>query len=181
MPATDVTWHDARAFCAGLTERWREEGRIGSGEIVRLPTEPEWERAARGDMTAHEEMIIHPWGIGWDVERANAEDAGFNDTVAVGCFPPAARPTAATTWRGRSGNGVPLSGGEDMALPSFTYPYREDGREDVSALDRVRRVLRGCCFSSVPLKASATYRGSLEAPRATGEAMCFRIAVVMAL
>ncbi len=41
MPATDLTWHDARAFCAWLTERRREAGRIRPGEIVRLPTEPE--------------------------------------------------------------------------------------------------------------------------------------------
>ncbi len=180
MPATDVTWHDARAFCAWLTERWREEGRIGPGEIVRLPTEPEWERAARGDMTAHEEMIIHPWGIGWDVERANAEDAGFNDTVAVGLFPAGRSPYGCHDMAGQVWEWCSTLWGEDMALPSFTYPYREDGREDVSAPDRVRRVLRGGCFSSVPLKASATYRGSLEAQgywRGNG----FRIAVAMAL
>ncbi len=138
MPATDLTWHDARAFCAWLTERWREEGRIGPGEIVRLPTEPEWERAARGDMRADEEMIIHPWGIGWDVERANAEYAGFNDTVAVGLFPAGRSPYGCHDMAGQVWEWCSTLWGEDMALPSFTYPYREDGREDVSAPDRVR-------------------------------------------
>jgi len=50
-----------------------------------------------------------------------------------------------------------------MAAPSFTYPYRDDDRENNLEADRVRRVLRGGCFSSSEAKANATYRGSLEA------------------
>lgn len=131
-------------------------------------------------MTAYEDIIIHPWGIGWDVERANAEDAGFNDTVAVGLFPAGRSPYGCHDMAGQVWEWCSTLWGEDMALPSFTYLYWEDGREDVSAPDRLRGVLRGGCFSSGPLKASATYRGSLEAQgywRGNG----FRIAVVMAL
>jgi iron(II)-dependent oxidoreductase len=40
-PAVDLTWHDARAYCAWLTTRWRAEGRIAADEAVRLPTEPD--------------------------------------------------------------------------------------------------------------------------------------------
>ncbi len=176
MPATDLTWHDARAFCEWLTKCWRMEGRIGPEEVVRLPTEPEWERAARGDMTADGEIILHPWGHGWDVEQANAEDAGFNDTVAVGLFPAGRSPYGCHDMAGQVWEWCSTLWGEDMTTPSFAYPYRIDGREDASAPDRVRRVLRGGCFSSVPPKASATYRGSLEAQgywRGNG----FRIAV----
>jgi iron(II)-dependent oxidoreductase len=67
-----------------------------------------------------------------------------------------------------------------MATPSFAYPYRDDGREDVAATDQIRRVLRGGCFSSCPAKANATYRGSLEAGgfwRGSG----FRVVVAPAL
>ena len=53
--------------------------------------------------------------------------------------------------------------GEDMARPSFAYPWRDDGRESYDAPDAVRRVLRGGCFSSGPAKANVAYRGSLEA------------------
>ena len=55
--------------------------------------------------------------------------------------------------------------GEDMATPSYAYPYpwEDDGREDPGAPGAVRRVLRGGCFSSNKTKASCTYRGSLEA------------------
>ena len=59
-PATDLTWRDAVACCAWLTEIWRAEGRIGGGETVRLPTEPEWEWAARGAQPWDEAAPVHP-------------------------------------------------------------------------------------------------------------------------
>lgn len=52
--------------------------------------------------------------------------------------------------------------GEDMATPTWRYPYAEDGREQLTAAANLRRVLRGGCFSSHKEKASCTYRGSLE-------------------
>jgi formylglycine-generating enzyme required for sulfatase activity len=48
-PAVGPSWEDAVAFCAWLAKRW--------GEPVRLPTEAEWERAARGGRDA-----TWPWG-----------------------------------------------------------------------------------------------------------------------
>ena len=163
MPATDLTWHDARAFCDWLGEAWRREGRIAPGDVVRLPAEREWERAARGDQPVPASGVVHPWGLAWDDDRANGETTGLNDTCAVGLFPRGRSPHGCHDMAGQVWEWCLTLWGEDMARPSFAYPWREDGREALDAPDRVRRVLRGGCFSSGPAKANASYRGSLEA------------------
>ncbi|MDH7800776.1 MULTISPECIES: SUMF1/EgtB/PvdO family nonheme iron enzyme [unclassified Rhizobium] len=162
-PATDLTWHDARAYCHWLTLRWRDEGRIGTDEIVRLPTEPEWERAARGDQPdAGGDRIVYPWGSVWQDDAANSEEAGFNNTCAVGLFPKGRSIYGCYDMAGQVWEWCTTLWGEDMATPSFKYPYRDDGREVPEAAPSVRRVLRGGCFSSGLQKACCTYRGSLE-------------------
>jgi formylglycine-generating enzyme required for sulfatase activity len=50
LPATNVSWFDAVAFCERLSKQW--------GFPVRLPTEAEWESAARGGL----EQKLYPWG-----------------------------------------------------------------------------------------------------------------------
>ncbi|WP_426954429.1 SUMF1/EgtB/PvdO family nonheme iron enzyme [Muricoccus radiodurans] len=160
-PAVDLTWRDARAFCEWITPRWRAEGRIAPDEIVRLPTEPEWERAARGPAPATHDPP-YPYPGPWRPGRANDETAGLNDTCAVGLFPEGRSAEGAEDLCGGVWEWCSTLWGEDMANPSFRYPYAPDGREDAAAGPTVRRVLRGGCFSSAPEKASATYRGSLE-------------------
>ncbi|MCB0000821.1 MAG: SUMF1/EgtB/PvdO family nonheme iron enzyme, partial [Anaerolineales bacterium] len=57
-PVVGVSWYEAVAFC-----RWTREV---SGEIITLPTEQQWQRAAQGD-----DGRAYPWGTGWDVDRCN--------------------------------------------------------------------------------------------------------------
>lgn len=176
-PATDLSWHDARAYCAWLTARWRSDGTIGPGEEVRLPTEPEWERAARGDQNdAGSDGLIYPWGTTWRDDAANSEEAGFNSTCAVGLFPRGRSPYGCYDMAGHVWEWCTTLWGEDMAAPSFSYPWREDGREALEAPEQVRRVLRGGCFSSPKIKANCTYRGSLE-PSGFWRGNGFRIVV----
>ncbi len=162
-PAADLTWRDARAYCDWLTARWRAGGRIGADETVRLPTEPEWERAARGDRPdVGDEIIVYPWGNTWVDDAANSEEAGFNNTCTVGLFPKGRSPYGCYDMAGQVWEWGTTLWGEDMGTPSFKYPYADDGRETTDAAPSVRRVLRGGCFSSGKLKACCTYRGSLE-------------------
>lgn len=176
-PATDLSWYDARAYCYWLTQRWRSGGKIGAHEYVRLPTEPEWERACRGDQEpADGEGILYCWGAQWKDNAANYEASGLNTTSTVGLFPQGRSPYGCYDMAGQVWEWCTTLWGENMATPSFQYPWRNDGREALDAPGIVRRVLRGGCFSSERFKLSCTYRGSLE-PAGFWRGNGFRIVV----
>jgi len=78
-PVVLVRYDDALAYAAWLTKvtayRWR------------LPTEQEWEKAARGN-----DGRRFPWGDRFDAARLNSHDKGSFDTIPVGMFPAGASP-----------------------------------------------------------------------------------------
>ncbi|MGQ9492320.1 MAG: SUMF1/EgtB/PvdO family nonheme iron enzyme [Anaerolineae bacterium] len=78
-PVVLVSWEDANAYCA-----WLEKT---TGKQFRLPTEQEWEKAARG--TDGREW---PWGDDFSSEKANTVESGIDGTTPVGCYPDAASP-----------------------------------------------------------------------------------------
>lgn len=94
-PVVSVTWHGARAYCAWLTGVWRAAGRIGADEEVRLPTEAEWEKAARGA-----DARRWPWGNEWTDGLANTAEAGIGGTSAVDAYPAGASPYGALDMAG---------------------------------------------------------------------------------
>ncbi len=77
-PVVDVSWDDANAYCKWLREKLKE---IDFGE-VRLPTEAEWEKAARGNKES-----IYPWGDKQDTNKMNCYETGIGNTSSVRCFP----------------------------------------------------------------------------------------------
>jgi formylglycine-generating enzyme required for sulfatase activity len=78
-PIVGIMWYEGVAFCRWLSEQL--------GYEVRLPSEIEWEKAARGT-----DGRMYPWGEKIDPERANCTDTGIGTPSAVGCFPAGASP-----------------------------------------------------------------------------------------
>jgi formylglycine-generating enzyme required for sulfatase activity len=151
-PVVAVNWYDALAYCRWLTEQlrgWEETPEPVAGLLseegwgVRLPTEAEWEKAARG-----QDGRIFPWGNNPDSNRANYGETGVDTTSAVGCFPSGASPYGALDMAGNVWEWTQSLWGKSYERPDFKYPYRaEDGRENLEADDSVRRVCRGGAFS----------------------------------
>lgn len=101
-PVVGVSWYEAVAFCRWLREKlqvaglkskvWKDKQltEIDLGLEtwdIRLPSEAEWEKAARGT-----DRRIYPWGNDPDPEKANYSGTGIGTTSAVGCFAGGAGP-----------------------------------------------------------------------------------------
>jgi formylglycine-generating enzyme required for sulfatase activity len=79
-PVVHVSWHDALAYC-----RWLSQV---TGKQITLPSEAQWEKAARGDRDKRE----YPWGDVFDATKCNCEALGLGGTTPVGIFVEGASP-----------------------------------------------------------------------------------------
>jgi len=136
-PVTHVTWDDAVAYCKWLAQV--------TGKPYRLPSEAEWEKAARGP-----NGLEYPWGNQWDASKCNMQDSGPGDTTPVGRYSP----------RGDSPYGCADMAGNVWEWTSSLYkPYRyqaDDGCEDMSSRDS--RVVRGGSFGYYEWRVRAPFR-----------------------
>lgn len=81
-PAVGVSWYEAVAFCAWLSEKFKKSEALAPNGEMSLPTEQQWEKAARGS-----DGRIYPWGNEADPNKANYDDSQIGYPGAVGCFP----------------------------------------------------------------------------------------------
>ncbi len=152
QPVVGVSWYEAAAYA----NWWADTYTNGRG--MRLPTEAEWEYAARGP-----DGLAYPWGNVFNGERLNFcdtncgnswADASFDDgyqrTAPVGSYPEGA------SWVGAldlSGNGW-----EWTSTPYAGYPY---DTESEILQGSARRVLRGGSWYSAQGLARAASRLNL--------------------
>jgi serine/threonine-protein kinase len=123
LPVSNVSYEDARAFAA-----WRSKR---DGVTYRLPTEEEWEYAARGGDPAR----IYPWGSEWSSGYANLGGAG---AAPVGSFP-----------LGRTPQGLDdMIGNVWEWTSSEASMYKGNDKTALGAADRGKIVARGGSFKS---------------------------------
>jgi formylglycine-generating enzyme required for sulfatase activity len=145
QPVVGVCWYEAMAYCAWLTERINES-RIGESAnqqiSVRLPTEAEWEKAARWDGKRGRR---YPWGDRWDEFQCNSLEGRVLTTTPVGIYPDGASFCGALDMAGNVWEWTRSLWGPEIERPAFDYPYNPgDGREDEESGDL--RVVRGGAF-----------------------------------
>ncbi len=177
-PVVGVTFLDAAAFCVWAAKK--------TGLPVRLPTESEWEKAARGS-----DGRLYPWGNRWEAGRCNTADANLGGTTAVGQFSPQGDSPFGITdmagnvqqWTASRFGDYPYipSDGREAAVyrlnePDLLPQFRETGGTSVPDSPEAslgKMVIRGGSWREGRVQARCAYR-SWAAPMHYSEDTGFR-------
>ncbi len=157
-PVRSVSWCEALQYCDWLTEtltawcgtpnslRLLLLGKSGDGRLWRctLPSEAEWEKAARGS-----DGRTFPWDGVLTPDHANFDASGIGSTSTVGAFSLGRSPYEVEDMAGNVWEWTRSLWGHNLQEPDFGYPYDPaDGRERFDIGRGTLRVLRGGSFDS---------------------------------
>lgn len=158
-PIIGVAWDAATSYCRWLGERLDLD--------VRLPTEDEWERAARGDDDRE-----CPWGEEYRTGLANLVDLGIGTTVPVGWFPDGASPFGV----------LDMAGNADEWTSTLYAPYPGAPAEVPSSEDWAfdRHITRGGAFRHDRDLARCARRHGAYEPDLAAIGVGFRVAATPA-
>ena len=153
QPVVGVSWHEARAYCAWLSAQ--------TGKSFRLPTEVEWEAAARG-MGGRR----YAYGDDFDMAYCNTFETHIRRTTPIGVFPGGETPEGLVDMTGNSWDWT--------SSLEKSYPYdATDGREALEHGD-ARRVVRGGSWYCSQVVARAAVRGFFY-PAGRNDNLGFRV------
>jgi formylglycine-generating enzyme required for sulfatase activity len=168
-PVTGVSWGDAIAYCRWLGSQ--------SGRRYRLPTEAEWEKAARGPSTGSGPGRRYPWGDEWDGTCANAASAG---TTPVTAHPAGTSPYGCEDMLGNVQEWTASLWGTQPAQPQSSYRDQPSGgpsmADPANLPAQARLVHRGGSYKSQPGELRCSARGS-AAPDSRIPWRGFRVAI----
>ncbi len=147
QPVTGVSWYEAEAFCNWLTRHLHTGSGLSKKTIVRLPTEAEWEYAARGQSNA-----LYPWrNDKISEEYANYSKSNIGKPSAVGSYPSGQTPEGVFDLVGNVREWCRDWYNEDY--------YKNSEKKDPNGPDRGKyRVLRGGAWYSAPDYCSCSAR-----------------------
>jgi class 3 adenylate cyclase/formylglycine-generating enzyme required for sulfatase activity len=147
QPVIGISCFEARAYAAWLAAQ--------SGRPFRLPTEAEWEAAARGPTRRR-----FAYGDEFDPLKGNTVETHVRAPTPVGVFPEGDTPEGIADLTGNTYDLTSSLWGDDPLRTSWPYPYRaDDGREAVDVPVTVSRVGRGGAWYLGRVHARASYRG----------------------
>jgi formylglycine-generating enzyme required for sulfatase activity len=187
-PVVGVTWHEVVAYARWLAARLRDgdttlsvwaeseisDLRLEPGDLrVWLPSEAEWEKAARGT-----DGRRYPWGD-WEAGRANTEELDLGETNPVGIFPAGRSPYGVQEMAGNVWEWTRSRWGEQSVMwVDYGYPYvPDDGRERLE--DMRIPILRGGSWGSSRGHARCAVRSG-GGPDGFGSSVGFRVVVSLA-
>jgi formylglycine-generating enzyme required for sulfatase activity len=163
-PISSVTWADALAYCRWLTQQMQASSdlphglqeKLQQGWSITLPTEAQWEKAARGT-----EGRIYPWGNQANANLANFKSGGLKEVGSTACD------DCSYGLTDMSGNVWELT--RSFYLP---YPFDQNQLPDLESDALI--VMRGGSYADTENNVRTAVRGGVD-PGVRNEAIGFRI------